>query len=93
MSAISVIFALLHFSFVGIWFGESSAFSIVIAVYSLICMFSFFNVSYVRDFDVLQVNIVPMILTLCSLVQFHKAGFEYAISGMTIMLTADSYLS
>jgi hypothetical protein len=75
ISAISVIFALLHFSFVGIWFGESSAFAVLAAAYSLICLFSFFNVSYVRDFDALQVNIVPMFLTLCSIVQLHQAGF------------------
>ena len=63
-----VIFAMIHFSVVGVWMGQSySIFASVVVMYSLICLFSFFNVSYVRNFDALQVNIAPMVLTLVSL--------------------------
>jgi hypothetical protein len=30
----------------------------------MICLFSFINVTYVRDFDALQVNFTPLILSI-----------------------------
>lgn len=52
LAAISVIFAQLYFSLVGIVVSETPAFAITVFAYAAICMFSFLNVSYVRDFDV-----------------------------------------
>ena len=39
-----------------------SCYSMMVLIYCLISMFSMFNVSYVRDFDALQVNLTPMLL-------------------------------
>jgi len=55
MMAAAVIFSMMQFSMVGLALGntESQSFSILTLVYSFIALFSFFNVSYVRDFDAL----------------------------------------
>jgi hypothetical protein len=63
-----------------------------VTAYSLISLFSFFNVSYVRDFDALQVNIVPIALTLISFLHLQHTGLEYGIAGITLTLFADAYL-
>lgn len=52
ISAISVIFSLIYFSLVGV-VSNTGNLSMIVFVYSLICLFAFFNVTYVRDFDAL----------------------------------------
>ena len=51
INAAAVIFALLQFSIVGITTATSEAFCVIVLAYSLICLFSYFNLTYVRDFD------------------------------------------
>jgi hypothetical protein len=53
LAAIAIIFGTLYFSLVSVAYKDHMCFSLIVIAYSLICLFSFFNVSYVRDFDVL----------------------------------------
>lgn len=69
-------------------------FSITVFVYSMICLFSYFNVTYVRDFDALQINFVPILLTMVALIQgMHQAKVGFSLTGMTATLLADSYFA
>jgi hypothetical protein len=55
-------------------------------------MFSYFNVAYVRDFDALQVNFTPIMLTICGLVTLQRQ-YDFFLLGMVISLIADSYFA
>lgn len=55
-------------------------------------MFSYFNVAYVRDFDALQVNFTPLVLTVCGIVGMQKS-FDFYLLGMVLALIADSYFA
>jgi len=69
ISAISVICLQLYLSLVEITsFNMHQCFSIIVLSYSLICMFSFLNVVYVRDFEAIQVNFTPIILSISGLI-------------------------
>lgn len=60
----------------------------------MICLFSYFNVTYVRDFDALQINFVPILLTMTALIQgMHQAKLGFSMTGMTVTLLADSYFA
>lgn len=48
------------------------------------------NVSYVRDFDVLQINFTPITLALIGTTSI-MGQFDYTTLGMTLSLIADSY--
>jgi hypothetical protein len=92
LAATSVIFAQLYFSLAALVMSEAPAMPITVFAYSLICLFSFLNLAYVRDFDVIQVNVTPIslaMLGLCSLM----AHFDYTTLGMTMALVADSYFA
>lgn len=91
IAAISVIFSLLYFSLVGV-VTKQRPLSIVSLVYSLICMFSFFNVTYVRDFDALQINFTPIALSVVSIIALQRE-FDYITLGLTLALVADSYFA
>ena len=62
----------------------------IVFVYSLICMFSMLNISYVRDFDAIQVNLTPIMLSLTSLVASLQTGTIPAI-GMAAATGLDAY--
>lgn len=62
----------------------------VIFIYSAICLFSFFNVTYVRDFEALQVNFTPIMLAVCGLVALERQ-YDFYLLGMVLALLADSY--
>lgn len=88
ISAACVIFSMIYFSLIGIFNGnESQTFCILTLVYSMICLFSFFNLTYVRDFDALQINFMPVALTLIALVQ----NGDFALYGLTATLMMDAY--
>ncbi len=67
-------------------------FSIMVLSYSLICMFSFFNAIYIRDFEAIQVNITPIILSIAGLIALLQ-NFTYPLLGMIIALIADSFFA
>lgn len=90
IAAASVIFAQLYFSFATLTMGSDSSLAITVFAYSMICLFSFMNVSYVRDFDVVQINFTPITLALVGITSL-MGTFEYATLGMTLALMADSY--
>lgn len=90
IAAASVIFAQLYFSFATLTMGSDSSLAITVFAYSMICLFSFMNVSYVRDFDVVQINFTPITLALVGITSLMES-FEYATLGMTLALMADSY--
>lgn len=54
LAAVAVIFSQLYFALCGLA-GDSAhgSLSMIVMVYSLICLFSMLNLSYVRDFDAL----------------------------------------
>lgn len=91
ISAISVIFCLIYFSLVGV-VSNTGNLSMIVFVYSMICLFSFFNVTYVRDFDALQINFTPMVLTVAGIISLQRE-FDYSKLGMTVALLADSYFA
>jgi len=90
LAAASVIFAQLYFSLAALTMGNDSCMAITVFAYSMICLFSFMNVSYVRDFDVLQINFTPITLALVGLTSV-MGQFDYTTLGMTLSLVADSY--
>lgn len=93
MSAVSVIFALVYFSLAGSIM-KQDALSIIVFVYSMICLFSFVNVTYVRDFDALQINFVPIALSLMAMSQLHHSeNYEFCQVGILVALIADSYFA
>jgi hypothetical protein len=91
ISAIAVIFCLINFSLIGV-VAKQGTLSIIVLAYSLICLFSFFNVTYVRDFDALQINFTPMALSIAAILSLSK-DFDYATLGMTLALLSDSYFA
>lgn len=69
ISAISVIFLQLYLSMVEIvYFDTHQCLSIIVLSYSSICLFSFLNIVYVRDFEAVQVNITPIVLSIAGLI-------------------------
>jgi len=57
----------MYFSLVGVVTKQGNL-SIIVLSYSLICLFAFFNVTYVRDFDALQINFTPMALSIAAII-------------------------
>jgi hypothetical protein len=92
LAAIAIIFGTLYFSLVSVAYKDHMCFSLIVIAYSLICLFSFFNVSYVRDFDVLQVNIVPVILSVVGLITLNHS-YSASMLAMTGALSLDSYFA
>jgi len=71
---------------------DSQALAITVLAYSCICLFSFVNVSYVRDFDVIQINVTPISLAFIGLINV-LGNSEFSIMGMTLTLIADAYFA
>ena len=92
MSAVSVIFAMTYFSLAGSIL-KGDALSITVFTYSMICMLSFLNISYIRDFDALQVNMVPIILALAATYELRTQQNGFCLIGMAVTLYADSYFA
>jgi len=97
IAAVTVIFVMFFFSLSALTMqllenkkSDHQSLTLVIFSYALICMFSYFNVTYVRDFDAIQVNITPLVLTFCGLVTLMR-GYDFYLIGMVISLIADSY--
>lgn len=67
MYALVVIFMMMAFVFPSFAFVGPNAFNIMVLIYSFIALFSFLNLSYVRDFDAIQVNITPIIMSVIGL--------------------------
>jgi hypothetical protein len=89
----AIIFALVYFSIVQVVMAQDTL-SITVFVYAIICLFSYFNVTYVRDFDALQVNFVPVVLSLVSMIEaIHSNTLGLSLAGMTTTLLADAYFA
>ena len=89
----AIIFAMVYFSLVETVMTHDTL-SISVFVYSVICMFSYFNVTYVRDFDAMQINIVPIVLTIIAMIEvMHSSSLGFSLVGMTTALLADSYFA
>jgi hypothetical protein len=69
---------------------ESMCLAMIVFAYSVICLFSFMNVSYVRDFEVVQINFTPISLAVFGLTNV-MGRFDFATLGMTLALVFDSY--
>jgi hypothetical protein len=92
LAAVSVIFAQIYFSLAAVVMSETPAMGITVFAYSGICLFSFLNVSYVRDFDVVQINMTPISLAVLGLTCL-MGHFDFTTLGMTLALVADSYFA
>lgn len=94
IAAVSVIFAQFFFSLASLITCQKDhqSLSMVVFTYCAICMFSYFNVTYVRDFDALQVNFTPLMLTVCGLVAMQR-HYDFYLLGMVLSLIADSYFA
>ena len=93
LAAVGVIFSSLFFSLCGMVDDRGqSSYSLIVLVYSLICLFSMLNVSYVRDFDALQVNLTPIVLGITGLMSSLQSPNIPAI-GMTISTGLDAYFA
>jgi hypothetical protein len=89
----SIIFSMLYFSMAEVIMTQDT-FSITVFVYSLICLFSYFNITYVRDFDALQINFVPIMLATIAMIQaMHSSTVGFSLIGMTTTLLVDSYFA
>lgn len=93
IAAIAAIFALFNFSTVNLITNDNLIFSLCALTYSLISGFTFLNLTYVRDFDALQVNAIPIIMTLAGIHLGITEGFSYPLAGTTAALAADSYFA
>jgi len=51
------------------------------------------NLSYVRDFDALQVNATPILMGLIGMHLGITEGFSYPLAGTTASLVADSFFA
>lgn len=49
--------------------------------------------TYIRDFDALQVNATPIILSLFGAHMGITEGFSYSLAGTTLSLMADSFFA
>ena len=84
---------MLYFSMVQVVMAQDTL-SIAVFVYATICLFSYFNVTYVRDFDALQVNFAPVVLSLVAIIEvLHAETLGFSLAGMTVALLADSYFA
>jgi hypothetical protein len=73
-------------------FDTHLSFSIIVLSYSVICLFSFLNIIYVRDFDAIQVNITPIVLSIAGLIGLIQ-NFSYPMLGINLALVADSFFA
>jgi len=72
LCSVATIFAMVFFSLAGIvQSSDHRSFAIIVLAYSLICLFSFLNLTYVRDFDCIQVNFTPMVLSIAGVISLH----------------------
>lgn len=94
IAAVCVIFAQFFFSMSSIILckKDHQSFAMIVLTYALICMFSYFNVAYIRDFDALQVNFTPLVLTVCGILGLQR-HYDFYLLGMVISLIADSYFA
>lgn len=84
---------MLYFSMVEVVMTQDTL-SLTVFVYSIICLFSYFNLTYVRDFDALQINFIPMVLSLISVLEImHSTAAGFSLIGMTATLLVDSYFA
>jgi len=70
-----------------------SVFSSLVLAYALICLTCFMNLEYVRDFDALQVNATPYVLSAVGLFSMACNGTQVPLLGMTLALMTDSYFA
>lgn len=68
-------------------------FSLTVLAYSLISLYTFLNLTYIRDFDALQVNMTPILLGFCGINMLMGDGCSYSLLGTTITLIADSFFA
>ena len=73
-------------------FDAHLCFSIIVLSYSVICLFSFLNIIYVRDFDAIQVNITPIVLSIAGFIGLIQ-NFSYPMLGISLALVADSFFA
>lgn len=91
IAAASVIFALLQFSVIGLIGGSMRGFAMLVFIYSISTLFSFFNVAYARDLDVIQVNFTPLFLATMGGLILLAGDWGYSTMGMSVALAADGY--
>lgn len=48
------------------------------------------NLTYVRDFDAIQINIAPIILSIAAIIVVNRQ-FDLTLLGLTAALLADAY--
>lgn len=73
--------------------GSSTTFGSIVLAYSLICLTCFMNLDYIRDFDAIQVNATPIILSVIGLLNMAAHGVHLPLLGMNVALMADSYFA
>jgi hypothetical protein len=95
MYAIAVMYMMFAFTMGSFSLVGATSFNIMTLIYSIVAFFSFLNLSYVRDFDAIQVNITPIIMTVIGIINMVSGSGEtlpmIATGGMTAALMADSY--
>mgnify|MGYP006095351149 CR=1 FL=1 len=94
MYGIAVIYMMFAFDLSSFAAEGPNAFNIMTLIYSIVAFFSFFNLSYIRDFDAIQVNITPVIMSAIGIINLASGGETIpmiATGGMTAALMADSY--
>lgn len=82
----------MYFSIISITIGEHQSLAILVLTYSLICLFAFFNLTYIRDFDAIQINATPMVLSVAGILSI-LGHFDICTLGMTISLMFDGYFA
>uniref|UniRef100_A0A7S3CUG0 Uncharacterized protein n=1 Tax=Strombidium rassoulzadegani TaxID=1082188 RepID=A0A7S3CUG0_9SPIT len=97
VAALSVIFAQLYFSSITLIMNHHNSVNAVAVfslIYSSVSLYSFFNFSYVRDFDVIQVNFTPLALAAtCIFYCVFARDAGLVLDGLSIALMADAYFA
>lgn len=88
-----IIFLEIYFSALGlITKSDQFSLSIVVFVYSMICLFSYFNITYIRDFEAISVSFTTYMLAVATIVAVQHSK-DLQVLGMSIALVGDSYFA
>ena len=85
-------FSQIFFALCGLAGDSHGSYSMIVLVYALISMFSMLNVSYVRDFDALQVNLTPIMLAIMGMMASLQNPSMPAI-GLTVTTGMDAFFA
>jgi hypothetical protein len=91
LCAAIVIFLQIYSSLLGmVYQGQHLSLFLITMAYSGICLFSFINLKFVRDVEIVQLNITTISLAVISIINLNQQ-FTWTLLILTLALVGDSY--